>query len=1394
MGTRSSSAEVPDIDFTKIRAYGQPASRSNGFEELASILICKGVIEWPEGVRFDRFGNPDGGREGRGVLPNGDVWAWQTKYLFSFDDAAIAQIKSSVERTFETEPKLARYYIALPIDLPAGDTVGPKRTLKSAQTRWEENKLEWVRAARSIGLNVEFYFIGAHQLVTALTESRHAGRARYWFDSSLLTPELQLRRLEEVIAKAGRRYTPKLHIDVDPVRDFDGLGRTGSYIRRWQDVLASLRANREYGWRAPAGDESHFEDLLTECGRSLDAVDLALVSAITASRSVGKIPKATENLEESYALLGNLLGVLRERHLQDGNYYVGDAASLHRSASETQIALRSGIELIESNATAAAQERRLLLTGRAGVGKTHLICDVASKRLQHGRPTVVVLGQDFSGSSLLSQIGEIAEIEGSLDDILLLLDAAGEAAGCIGLLMIDALNEGERPERWENDLRALLVKVSRLSHVAIAVSCRTEFVGHVVGEGSDIPKVVHAGFAEATSEAVDRYAAEYQIERPTFPILNPEFGNPLFLKLACEAIATLGKGRIQLGSAGLVTVCIAFLEAVNKRLASPGRCDYDETQNLILEVAQNLVLLGSGPYERAEVQRISDALLPGRSWSKSLLHGLLREGVLVSTFGGGLTFGYQRLGDVLRGLAVAGDSSSDIQDWVAGIGAEPWREMGVMSALSVIAPERYDVEFFDLLPDSDDGLVPAHLVDAFLQSVILRAPEHVTARAVEIINALLDIDDWPRSEAWDVVLRVSCVPGHPLSAEWLHGRLSMLSVADRDVAWSEWLVGSASEATESPVALLLKWSWPERRPDDSFDRTLPDDVARCATMALGWLLTATDRRVRDRATKALVSIADRSPAGFASGIQQFCGCNDPYVLERIAAACCGAALRTGDANSLRAYADAAVVLVGESWPAHLLTRDYLRRVAASARQCGWRGPEWRPPYDTTWPDKKLSREQVESLVGDPDNQYSSIWRSLTGYGDFGRYIIESALRSVHVDDRRKLQSDVETDVFNRCLDLGWTPEKFASLDRGRRGGNDGKVERYGKKYQWIGFYEALGRIADCYEIGQKWSGNSATIYEHPEQLVWRDIDPTVLVQPVAASAGRSPWFAPADISYSESVIEEFPRDLDDIPDPLSLISILDPQGSAWLSLMVHTSWSQELPPEISALRKPNLNAWIQIRSYLTPSSGVDALREWAKGKDWDGRWMPEHGEFHNVLLGAHPDSPDWEDVDGVDRSRFEESEVPVDLRQCVAWYGGTGTSRDSSGLEEPTGFVPTRLMMGLLGLSRGADFSWSNSSGAAIINPSHYVQEPHTCLLRRELSQLLSESGMTIFWTVLLNKQLLQHDYSGLGEDYRWISASTSYILNDGVIENIDAVATRRKPGMYGGEEEPIHWNVRREE
>ena len=442
-------------------------------------------MEWPDGVRFERFGNPDGGREGRGVLPSGDVWAWQVKQLFEFGTSAAGQVASSVRRVLEREPRLKRYFVALPIDLPAGDKDPGSRSgrkLVSAHTRWTKSVREWEEAARARGMDVEFVLVSAHALVTALTESRHAGRARYWFGVSVLSPQWQKDRVDEAIAKAGRRYTPRLHVEVDTVGALDAVGRTSAWVREWQRALAELRATRRWPWRAPEQAADAFAAALPRCSSALDEADAALARMITAAGSAGELPDVEGPLRAAQESLGEIDDLLHRHAMTKDRYFVGDAGALYADARKASEAIGDGLGLAGSAVTRGAAEKALLLTGRAGVGKTHLLCDAARRRIEDGMPTILLLGQDFDGRSLLAQAGELSQLGAMPDDVLAVLDAASEAAGCTGLLMIDALNESERPDRWRGDVRALAAACRRYPHVALVLSCRTEFVEEVIGD------------------------------------------------------------------------------------------------------------------------------------------------------------------------------------------------------------------------------------------------------------------------------------------------------------------------------------------------------------------------------------------------------------------------------------------------------------------------------------------------------------------------------------------------------------------------------------------------------------------------------------------------------------------------------------------------------------------------------------------------------------------------------------------------------------------------------------------------------------------------------------------------------------------------------------------------
>ena len=189
--------------------------------------------------------------------------------------------------------------------------------------------------------------------------------------------------------------------------------------------------------------------------------------------------------------------------------------------------------------------------------------------------------------------------------------------------------------------------------------------------------------------------------------------------------------------------------------------------------------------------------------------------------------------------------------------------------------------------------------------------------------------------------------------------------------------------------------------------------------------------------------------------------------------------------------------------------------------------------------------------------------------------------------------------------------------------------------------------------------------------------------------------------------------------------------------------------------------------------------------------MAEYVELHSLLLSAHPHAPEWEPADGNAEPRhLQDRTIPVDLYQPVAWYAGTGTSREQAGTAEATGFVPSRLLFDALDLDPGKDFHWSDRGGVALADPTAGVDEASTLVMRRDLAEPLARSGYTLFWTVLLNKQRNDHTYNRPKKKYRWISASASYLLTDVGVDLLAAKAWVRKP-VPGGDPKEIHWSVR---
>lgn len=800
---------------------------------------------------------------------------------------------------------------------------------------------------------------------------------------------------------------------------------------------------------------------------------------------------------------------------------------------------------------------------------------------------------------------------------------------------------------------------------------------------------------------------------------------------------------------------------------------FPPTRRLARQAAASIARAGAVvSYE--EAIRITEDLLPGRPYSKSLLRGLLDEGVLVRAGRDVIVFAYQRLGDYLRASTLLNEGSPTIDEWIASLGKDDWRERGTVEALSALLPEFQDRELIDVCQD-EDGLVTTDIINAFIESLAIRAPEACGPRTVEIVDRLAVSGEYADGVRGQLA-RLACVPNHPLNALYLHGRLITQEVAQRDRAWSVSLIGAHDPESEHPVHLLVEWAWPRNLAERE---ELSQDVALLALLTLAWCFSTTDRRVRDSATKAAVSVAERCPSALADVLRRFRGMNDPYIVERLCAVACGVALRAEDSVTAPLIASALEEMLQDAWPEHLMTRDYVRRVHDAALSCGQDGTSCKPPYGSAWPVEATAFGDLQTLADEPGAGYASIWYSLTGLlGDFGRYVLQPALDRIQNEQGEESRRLAVSAIFDRVLQLGWSAAVFQDLDRNLGRWRDESVERVGKKYQWIGFYETLGRILDNRDLEPDWGEERPKTYSHPEQLLIRDIDPTVLArEPLQEPPSAVPWFAECEPAWASRGISAYPSGSEALPDPIHVICASDEAQRRWLNLASNPRWQQLPPPEERTSSTPHQQIWMQLHAYLIPIGGATAMIDWAQGRDWYGRWMPDYAEVHGLLLGAHPIAPEWAASAGGTETHRSDA-PPTPLMQCAAWYGGADSQLDASDAASTRGFVPALPLAQILGITHGLDFVWNREAEPALQDPSFRYGGPNSLMMRAELEDVLAQSGFTVFWTVLMNQELVGRDWWTEPEpDYQWVSASASYILSNGQVSLVDSRASLNRSG-----------------
>jgi hypothetical protein len=1383
-------------DFAQIRMWD--GSRDRAFEELCFQLRDP----LPDGANLIKPGSPDAGYEWYVRYRNGVEHGWQVKYSFKIDDL-LKLMEQSLRTVAEKRPTCRRLTFCIPFDLPDA-RVGRER--KSAQQKFEERKKSWrKRIPGADRIRIELWTAGI--LLEKLSNSpNERGITWFFWQKEVFSREWLENRLKVTTDAAGSRYTPELHVELPVAFALEGLGGSELFWQRFRERrdAAAARLKLRYGV-AGLG--------VTEAVRMVRRAAAEWAAEVPETCAPdGRLPRQ-QLLDATERLLGTISASIpppppdpvrpTERHRDQTDRL----RRLRDELWQLSRALDDFADFLASPAGRAAERRVLLLTGEAGQGKTHLLCDAGERALAESRPTVVLLGGRLSGSRFWSDCAEYLGLGQVGGEVLRgAMRAAAEAAGAPFLLLIDALNEAAAPRAWRDELPGLLAELDGDPWISLGVSVRSDFLPVVLPpEGlPDVAEVEHPGFSGRELEAMERFFDAYGLEQPRVPLLTPEFTNPLFLKLYCEGLRKLGFTAPPAGEAHISDVFTRHLEW--KARAIDGRLELDpareSVERALDDVSAAMAVAGKDHLLRSEAEALVDAHAPQlHRWPNTLFGQLLSEGLLAADvvwdgeaddYHDVVRFQYQRFADYRVGSALVepfADAAAlrralaPKQQLRATVLAAP---AGWIEALSVLVPERFGIELLDAANWRLDEYQRRRWLRAHVRSAITRRPETVTAATRKWLQKAERESRYLQDAVFEMLLTVAPIPDHPFNADFLHNWLLPQSMPDRDAGFGIRIYHLFGD--EGALDRLIRWA--SRGPYPA----CPDEVLRLAGTLLAWTLSSPNRFMRDYVTKAMRQLFKARLPVFRELITAFSGVSDPYVAERLATIAHGCLLTAGTEDPdgalrlARALRDD--LLAAQQIP-NALTRDAVRGCFEWLLRVGLvdvaESEAVLPPYDSSPPDKPRTKLQLErayerrrkdSKGNYVPSPYGSLFVSLFDLGDFGRYVVESRLRdftsvplhkpspprrSGRPRDLAYPADRAQRWIFERVLELGWTPERFGEFERlhlrGVSGRDSHKPERFGKKYQWIALRELLARVADNFHMAQQWDGTPRS-YEGPWQFYGRDIDPTL---PPAArerdeeddatrlgatfqSEPRGSWWqpsGPAFVSSDPLPPDDWAAQPDYIPAFDDLVRHRDQQGGRWLVLQGYFNWDEE---RYERDDRPRRDIWSHIYSWLVPIDRLGAVVAHLRTRSFMGRWMPEAGDLTNdPYLGEMPWAaaaqeypPKWETIPVGDPGADEFEVYPAWLG--YHWEGG---GYDCSLKDGVSATLPAPLLFHQGSLSwRPGTRSWT--SGQTGLVAEYRQGGGHSMLHVREswLKPTLAAGGWGLVVGWLGEKQLISGGWS----------------------------------------------------
>lgn len=737
----------------------------------------------------------------------------------------------------------------------------------------------------------------------------------------------------------------------------------------------------------------------------------------------------------------------------------------------------------------------LIMSGKAGIGKSHTVGNfIYSNYIAKEIPSLLLLGRDFG----LDEKAEIqfcknCEARNNFEEILIYLNNMGCMRNIQIPIIIDGINESKNKTIWKNNLLNIINLIRKYSNIKLVITVRDTYnstcIPDELDSNADIIRMTHNGFSSNTFAAIKQFFDFYNLKVPVYKVINNEFKNPLFLVQYCEL---LSNGKFDLEDDQYTNFLIVFekyIENIDKDFSNKNSAIYNI--GIISKIIDSYVETFLKQNEPPKFENFS--LMVSNITNKYSINCIDTINYLIDNnlffiekhfHEETINFTYERYLKICCAnyLLKKYHNIDEIKKSINNGELKTYVEYGdkfdegIAEELINIIQLNYSSDFLSLI-DYDFDKICYYIKYYYIKSIKWYKGQYDVSTIEENIKKLISEDEF-YYDIIDTILSISFIPDNPLNILYISKFLLNLSMPDRDYQWTinidEYYNCYESNALDSIFDYCL----------ENGNKYLNDDQIYLISILLCWMLSSSNRHIRDISTKCLTKLLLNHHNITIKIMDYFKDNNDMYILERIVAASYGSIMRSeynDDINELsnklynliypnsRIIDNVIIKTYGLKIFKYLKVKyniklyDKIKKEKKSKWYASLPTNEEIDEYDFSFDELKKDNRKCENhiIIHSMVTEYG---RGTSAYGDFGRYTLEYYLKPFkYIFKDVQLLANVAT---KRVFDYGYNYELFGNYDRNVKA-NESRYyhlrERIGKKYQWIAMYELLSKLYDNFE-------------------------------------------------------------------------------------------------------------------------------------------------------------------------------------------------------------------------------------------------------------------------------------------------------------------------------------------